>query len=140
MDPVEILLNFQRLTIREDLGENVRGDCMTEYLKTHRLVFQKDFVLLIGKCDELLVLRIGVTITFAMRSKFQVIKFSEDKLKDSSVQNIQCEVARRNCQYGCIAEYNLATDNLLGSHSDCLLKHHNGILSNLPEISDHHLN
>ena len=88
MDPVEILLNFQRLTIREDLGENVRGDCMTEYLKTHRLVFQKDFVLLIGKCDELLVLRIGVTTTFAMRSKFQVIKFSEDKLKDSSVHNI----------------------------------------------------
>ena len=33
----------------------------------------------------------------------------------------------------------LATDNLLSPHPHCLFKHHNGILSNLPEISDHHL-
>ena len=33
----------------------------------------------------------------------------------------------------------LATDNLLCPHPHCFFKHHNGILSNLPEIGDHHL-
>ena len=33
----------------------------------------------------------------------------------------------------------LTTDNLLCPHPHCLFKHHNGILSNLPEIGDHHL-
>ena len=33
----------------------------------------------------------------------------------------------------------LAADNLLCPHPHCFFKHHNGILSNLPEIGDHHL-